>query len=119
MPKRFPFPPIRLVMEMRPGTCDLYGKPEFCQLFSQDKHFEPEYHIKEVIASFLDGCHARPCAAVEFGANNGWFTAYMLSLGATVLALEPQADMAQAVSRTIHFPFARSYTACACLIWHI
>jgi len=100
MPNRFPFPPIRLVMETIPGTCNFYSQTDYCSRFSNDQDFEPEYHVKEVIASFLTGCHFRACPVVEFGANNGWFTSYMLSLGATVLAVEPQSDFAQAVRDT-------------------
>lgn len=102
LPPHFPFPPIRLVMERIPGRCDLY-KPykSFCTAMQAGKTFEPEYHVREVIASFLTGCHARRCAALDLGANNGWFTAYMLSLGASVTAIEPQPDLARAAAETV------------------
>ena len=74
LPAYFPFPPsIRLVMERVSGTCDLYSPHRsFCHSVSAGKSFEPEYHVREAIASFLSGCDRRPCAAVDLGANNGW-----------------------------------------------
>lgn len=102
MPKRFPFPPIRLVMENTPKTCDFYEDREFCKSFSEDRNFEPEQHVKSVLASFLDGCHSRACAAIDLGSNNGWMSAYMYSLGANpVYSVEPAADLAQALRDTI------------------
>ena len=88
-------------MESAPGTCDFYpNNPTFCSRFVEDKEFEPEYHVREVIASFLTECSRRPCFTVDLGANNGWFTALMLSLGAHVTAVEPQSDFAQAIRET-------------------
>ena len=76
LPPHFPYPPIRLVMEREPGKCDLYlPEKRFCRSMEHGNTFEPEYHVREAIASFLDGCHRRRCAAVDLGANNGWFTA--------------------------------------------
>ena len=91
IPRRFPFPAdIRLVMEATAGRCDLYRNTTFCRAFEADEHFEPEYHVREALASFVDGCYQRHCAAIDLGANAGWFAALMLSLGAHVLAVEPQ-----------------------------
>ena len=88
-------------MESTPGTCDFYpNNPTFCARFAEDKEFEPEYHVREAIASFLIDCSRRPCFAVDLGANNGWFTSLMLSLGAHVTAVEPQSDFAQAIRET-------------------
>jgi len=102
MPKRFPFPPIRLVMESTPKTCDFYEDHQFCQSFSEGRNFEPEQHTKSALASFLDGCHSRSCAAIDLGGNNGWMSAYMYSLGVNpVYTVEPAADFAQALRDTI------------------
>ncbi|CAK0895086.1 unnamed protein product [Prorocentrum cordatum] len=102
MPKRFPFPPIRLVMETASKTCDFYKDRDFCRAFSEDRNFEPEQHVKSALASFLDGCHSRECAAIDLGGNNGWMSAYMYSLGANpVYTVEPAADLAQALRDTI------------------
>lgn len=101
LPTGFPFPSARLVMETEPGTCDLYADPLFCVGFSAGRLFEPERHTREVIASFLIGCHLRTCHAIDLGANNGWFTTYMLALGAYVTAVEPQTDFAKALEETI------------------
>ncbi|KAL1527954.1 hypothetical protein AB1Y20_009325 [Prymnesium parvum] len=102
LPAHFPFPPIRLVMERVAGTCDLYSPHRtFCRDMERGKTFEPEYHVREAIASFLTGCLARSCATIDLGANNGWFTAYMLSLGASVTAVEPMPDLARAARETV------------------
>lgn len=54
--------------------------------------------VREVVASFLVGCHARrSCRALDLGANNGWVTSRMLALGANVTAVEPQPDFARAL----------------------
>eukprot|EP00930_Biecheleria_cincta_P092679 TRINITY_DN8268_c0_g2_i3.p1 TRINITY_DN8268_c0_g2~~TRINITY_DN8268_c0_g2_i3.p1 ORF type:complete len:386 (-),score=41.51 TRINITY_DN8268_c0_g2_i3:26-1183(-) len=100
LPSRFPFPPIRLVMEWIPGTCDFYTS-NFCSALEEDRHFEPDYTVREAIASFLDGCHWRVCRTLDLGANNGWMSAYMLSMGAHVLAVEPQPDLVEGLKATI------------------
>lgn len=101
LPPVYPFRPIRMVMEDQPGSCDYYRKRSFCQKVAEGHSFEPEYHVREVIASFLHGCGAwRSCRALDLGANNGWHTASMLALGAHVTALEPQRDLARGVQDT-------------------
>ena len=102
IPPRWPFPRnVRLVMETVPSTCDFYANnPKFCGQFAADRTFEPEYHVREAIASFLVDCHRRRCDAVDLGANNGWFSALMLSLGAHVVSAEPQGDFAAAINET-------------------
>lgn len=101
LPPRFPFGDIRLVMESVPWSCNLYANASFCSDVERDLNFEPEAHVKDAISSFLVGCHIRNCTALDLGANNGWFAAYMLSLGARVVAVEPQHDMVIALRRTI------------------
>ena len=105
---RWPFDAFRLVMEFASGTCDLYrkprpGSPTFCCQITGDFH-EPEKAVREAIASFLIGCErrpaGRPCNALDLGANNGWFSAYMLQLGAHVVSVEPQPDFARAIKET-------------------
>ena len=65
-----------------------------------------ERHVYEVIVSFLAGCTSRrsssppPCLAADLGANNGWMSAFMLALGAHVVSVEPQSDLAHAISET-------------------
>ena len=64
-------------------------------------HTEP--HVRDAIFSLLggEGCHVRPasrlCRAIDLGANNGWFSLMMLQLGASVLSVEPQPDLARAL----------------------
>eukprot|EP00908_Phaeocystis_cordata_P000571 Transcript_10636.p1 GENE.Transcript_10636~~Transcript_10636.p1 ORF type:complete len:405 (-),score=5.26 Transcript_10636:214-1368(-) len=101
LPVRWPYPSIRLVMETQPKGCDLYWDRSFCRRLEAGLDFEPECHVVEVISSFLVGCHQRVCRAVDLGANNGWMTAYMLALGASVVSAEAQADLVNAVNETI------------------
>lgn len=107
---RWPFDPLPLVMEVNPGTCDFYQAPvgdrrSVCCDLTGDFH-EPERVVAEAIASFLIGCsrgHGRAsshCTAVDLGSNNGWFSAYMLQLGAHVISVEPQTDFAMALLET-------------------
>ena len=88
----------RMVMEHAPGSCDFYKDTSFCA--SRAAHPALEPHVLEALASALVGsCRAvrGGCRAVDLGANNGWITLRMLALGANVTAVEPQADLAQAV----------------------
>ena len=105
---RWPFDGFRLVMEMSNGTCDFYrapklGRPSFCCDIQGD-YRQPEIAVREAIGSFLVGCNrrpaGRPCRALDLGANNGWFSAYMLQLGAHVVSVEPQPAFAQAIEAT-------------------
>lgn len=98
---RWPFDAWHLVMEMEPGTCDLYNRKVrsfCCKLANENK--EPERHIREAIASFLADCGRRKCRSLDLGANNGWMTAYMLQLGSHVVAVEPSVDFAWAMRQT-------------------
>ena len=102
LPARWPLSPFHLVMETSPGNCDLYKERTTCCLFTQN-FGEPERHVREPIASFLSHCshhRATPCRAVDLGANNGWFSAMMLQLGAYVTSVEPSPDLARAVRQT-------------------
>ena len=95
LPAAWPFDPIRLVMEERQGTCDLYhDRHACCELHGG------EPYVRDAIASLLSGCHRKRCIAIDIGSNTGWMTAYMLSLGAHVVAIEPQTDLAAALGDT-------------------
>ena len=52
-PPSWPFPPWRIVLETRPGTCNLYGSPEVCRKFSSGDSYEPKFHVRDAIASVL------------------------------------------------------------------
>jgi hypothetical protein len=99
-PVIFPFPPWRIVLERRPGTCDLYGSPRVCRDFANGQHFEPEWHVREAIASLLLMCQSRPCNTLDIGMSTGYFTAAMASLGASVVAIERSRDMIDAFEKT-------------------
>ena len=106
----WPFQPFQLVMEMSPGTCNLYTKRYrhwCCGMGTRSGHVRAiEVSVREVIFSFLGGkgCHLRPtsrlCRAVDLGANNGWFTLMMLQLGASVVSVEPQTDFARVLEES-------------------
>ena len=109
IPARWPFSPIHLVMETQSGSCDLYSRKArfFCCGISSDGSRDPEPHIREAISSFLHDCARRPCHALDLGANNGWFTMYMLQLGARVVAVEPAVDLAWAIGQSAELNCAR------------
>ena len=99
-PRRFPFPPWRLVLETKPGTCNLYGSRRICHDFSSGDHFEPEFHVREAIASHLLHCNTKPCRALDIGMSTGYMSAMMAALGAHVTSVERQSDMIAAYEET-------------------
>ena len=99
IPSRWPLPPIQLVMERMPGTCDNYrGGPACCDIVNFPERLI-ERQVREVLVSFLTGCTTRPggCRAADFGGNNGWMSMIMLALGARVTSVEPASDFADAI----------------------
>lgn len=102
----WPFPPLHLVMEDAPGTCDMYRSRAACCKVAAHIGLGNEHNtMRDAVVSLLAGCAARPtsspCRAIDLGANNGWISAYMLSLGAHVVSVEPQPDLARALNDTI------------------
>ena len=88
-------------MEDVPGTCNLYeSRPSFCCELTRQDDESIEGFVREAIVSLLGGCHRRRCRALDVGANNGWMSSYMLDLGAHVISVEPQVDLAAAVRAT-------------------
>ena len=92
-------------MEEVPGTCDFYAHRWVCCHLAGEHSSEPERSVREAINSVLPGCArattlGRPCFALDLGANAGWFSALMLSYGATVLSVEPQQDFAAGLNAT-------------------
>jgi hypothetical protein len=120
MPAHWPFDAFPLVMELStPGACDLYGNPNVCCQMTDAEDNSIEGHVREAITSVLHGCHRRKCRALDLGANNGWFSIMMLQQGASVIAVEPQADLARAMQETAKLNCVdprrfRVYTARAC-----
>ena len=127
LPPRWPFPgQVRLVMETEAGTCNLYDDADVCcDMTTRRVDDIVERYVTETVAAFLAGCSAREtaggtsCHAADLGANNGWMTAYMLSLGAHVVSVEPQPDLAHAVAETAalncwsHLSVVHNAFACA------
>ena len=103
----WPYDELPMVMQLSSTQpCDLYESATTCCRFANGSTGEPERYVREAIASFLVGCERRrsighPCLAADLGANNGWFSAYMLQLGALVVSVEPQQDLAQALRDTV------------------
>ncbi|CAD7929625.1 unnamed protein product [Amoebophrya sp. A120] len=128
-PKFFPFHPHRLVMETVPGTCNLFLHRHLCEEWSAGKAFEFDPHNREAMASVLHDCFYRlyessraeaeaagaggstvtrstslaptPCRVVDVGSNVGMATGLAASLGAQVLAFEPQSDLTTALEKTV------------------
>ena len=104
----WPLDAFHLVMETVPDTCNLYNAASrsFCCRVGHDPLSDPERIVREALVSFLAGCErrrrqpGRACRAMDLGANNGWFSMYMLQMGAAVLAVEPQPDLAKALRET-------------------
>lgn len=112
MPARYLFPPIHLVMENQPGACDFYKSKQPCCDLEQHLERMVEHEVREVITSFLGGCrsraasHTAPCWAADFGANNGWMSMMMLSLGVNVISVEPASDFAAAIKQSAALKYA-------------
>ena len=107
LPPRWPWGAFHLVMEFDANTCDLYsgGATSFCCGMAalnspSGGSGDPESHVTEALASFLSHCARSSCRSIDFGANNGWMTGYMLSAGSHVLAVEPSKDFARAITET-------------------
>lgn len=102
--RRWPYDAFQLVMETSPGACDLYRLRGICCNFTQATWGEPERHISDAISSLLAHCSRRKdherCAAVDLGANNGWFTSMMLQMNSRVTSVEPSPNFARAVRET-------------------
>ena len=100
MPQFFPFPPWRIVLEEEAGTCDMFGGGNTCIDFSEGRLFEPEYHVREVVASFLYDCCHRECYSIDIGSNIGYFAGAMAALGSSVVAIERQTDLLDSFAGT-------------------
>ena len=82
-------PPAKIVLETVSRQCDLFGGPQVCLDFSNGLHFEPEYHVREAVLSFLSNClHRDDCLSIDIGANIGQFSIMMAALGSRVIAVE-------------------------------
>lgn len=108
-PRYWPFPAFRIVLETKPGLCDLAApeadadKPRHCAAFERGELMMPESFVVHAIASFLGHCpsSARPCRAVDLGGNLGIHTAFMAALGSHVTVIEPSRGMVSAIRDTV------------------
>ncbi|CAG9461017.1 unnamed protein product [Pedinophyceae sp. YPF-701] len=91
-------------METKPGTCDKYSSTGrgVCERMAHGRDFEPEWHVREALASLLLQCQdpERHCRALDIGANIGYMSAFMASLSTEVVALEMQSDLANLLQET-------------------
>jgi len=101
--QHYPFPNFKMVLTTskdESNTCELIGNHS-CDAVAKGELFLPEWFVREAVASFLVPCLYRHCLAFDIGANIGFVTSYMASLGASVTAIEPQPVLAAALQRTI------------------
>jgi FkbM family methyltransferase len=110
LPAFFPLPALPLVMETMPRACDLcwtrLGEhPNPCELLSSKKTWAPDPHVREALVSALLPCALAPdsagCNFLDAGANMGVFSLWAWGLGARVVAVEPQPDLAAALRRSV------------------
>jgi FkbM family methyltransferase len=78
-----------------------FSNAEVCHLFSAGLLEYPEWFVRETVASFLVPCLYRKCVVLDLGANLGYVTSWMASLGAHVTAIEPQKDLVKALRSTL------------------
>ena len=115
VPQSFIFPPFRAVLERTRGSCDhiiasqrsvdAATRQAACSNFSAGMLGQPEPFVTQAIASFLYHCQSRSgknrCHAADFGGNLGLVTAHMVALGAEVVTVEPDRELARAISETV------------------
>lgn len=102
---RWPFLnlPIYLIMEAEPSSCDFYRSSGPCCDWTRKPEGMVEHSVREALVALLGRCalkNAAPCRAVDFGANNGWMSLFMLALGANVTSVEPASDFADAIGES-------------------
>ena len=108
LPAYFPLPALPLVMETMPRACDLCwtrlgDHPNPCERMSNKTTWAPDPHVREALLSALLPCAMAPeeCNFLDAGSNMGVFSLWAWGLGARVVAVEPQPDLAAAFRRTM------------------
>ena len=108
LPAFFPLPALPLVMETMPRACDLCwtrlgDHPNPCEMMSGKQTWAPDPHVREALLSALLPCALAPdtCNFLDAGANMGVFSLWAWGLGARVVAVEPQPDLAAALRRSV------------------
>lgn len=97
-PHFYPFPEFNMVVGKTDTSCEFVAST--CEDFSAGRTGYPEGFVRETIASFLVPCLQRPCLALDLGSNVGYVSSYMLALGAKVVSVEPQLDLARTLEST-------------------
>jgi FkbM family methyltransferase len=95
-------------METRSRECDLCWAaadqhPNPCELLSERRTWNPDPHVRESLATALGRCAAAAgtCSMLDLGANLGAFSLWGWGLGANVVYVEPQVDLAAAFKRSV------------------
>ena len=108
LPAYFPLPALPLVMETMPRACDLCwtrlgDHPNPCERMSNKTTWAPDPHVREALLSALLPCAMAPgeCNFLDAGSNMGVFSLWAWGLGARVVAVEPQPDLAAAFRRSV------------------
>lgn len=102
-------PFVRNGEELVPGfkfvMTDLYGDCSFgnyCKAFSTGSEYKGHEHVVEAILFALKvKCSSEQSLAIDLGANIGFFTAIIASLGCNVISLEPQTPLVRFLRATI------------------
>ena len=98
-PTFFPIRPFEMVFGVNWTHPCLY-LPD-CDLFSRGEVEWPESFVIEALIATLGDCPLRRCHVLDLGGNLGYVNAYAASLGAKVVSVEPQSDLAAANKATV------------------
>jgi FkbM family methyltransferase len=100
--KRGNYPPIPMVLETKPGTCDLFSKG-WCEKFARNDYTNAgtDMPLIDIVVHYLKGCNQKTCYAIDIGSNLGYISSFMLQQGAHVTSYEPQGDFATALKNTV------------------
>ena len=119
---RFPLETIPIILDTKHGLC-FFGshltKGSICENAVRTRStWTPDPHVRDIISTVLLKCSFRSydddCFAIDVGSNVGAHTLVMLSLGARVVAIEPQEDLCVASRLSAHANGFenRSYIVC-------
>ena len=97
-PTFFPIRPFHMVLGVDQANPCVYI-PD-CEAFSRGDLEWPEGFVIEVLIATLGDCPLRKCHVLDLGGNLGYVNSYAGSLGAKVVSVEPQSDLAAANKAT-------------------
>lgn len=97
-PHYFPIRPFKMILGTQSKPCSYL--PD-CNAFSRGELEWPESFVIEVLIGILGDCPLRQCHVLDLGGNMGYVNSYAAALGAKVISVEPQFDLASANRATI------------------